>query len=198
MKNKIIALVGVMALLTTVTTGCLSVKTTETMAVVKQADGSYTTNYTKVVTTKNQDPLKDKTVRYTESMVGFRLNVSPAPTGVSGGLSPFSLVFGKQKMTWDTVPVYVGVTAGYTPPYAVSGSGAGSLWNDSDAESIGTLAGVLPNAAYTQSTTTPVNLLVPTTGTVVAPTTITSVGYVTNIVNGVTNVVPVTTTTTMK
>ena len=197
MKIKMFTLIGVAALLATVTPGCVSTSTVETMTPVKQADGSYTTNWVKVVTAKHQDPLKDKSVRFTESMVGFRLNVSPAPTGVSGGLSPFSLIFGKQKMTWDTLPIYAGVSVGYTPPYAVSGSGKGSLWNDSDAENIGTLAGVLPTAAYTQADITPVNLLVPTTGTVTLPVTTTTTTFlittnaagqlVTNIVSVVTN-----------
>src|ERR1039458_5875999 len=102
MKNIVrltsIALVGIVASLGF--TGCLSVKTTETRSLVKQPDGSYTTNWTKVTVAKNQDPLKDKTVRFTDSVVGFQLKISPAPTGASGGLSPFSLMFAKEKMTW--------------------------------------------------------------------------------------------------
>jgi hypothetical protein len=197
MKNKLFALIGVAALLATVTTGCLTVKTTETVSLVKQPDGTLTTNYVKVVNARNQDPLKDKTVRFTESTVGFQLTVSPGPTGVSGGLSPFSMIFGKRKMTWDTVPIYAGVAVGYTPPYAVSGSGAGSLWNDSDAESIGTLAGVLPTAAYIQATTPPVNPLVQTTGAVAAPPVAPApvAGVVTNAIPVTTsNAIPVTTT----
>ena len=83
MKFKLVAFIGVAALLATVVTGCLSVKTTETLSPVKQADGTYTTNWVKVTNARNQDPLKDKVVRFTESMVGFKLTVSPAPTGVS-------------------------------------------------------------------------------------------------------------------
>jgi hypothetical protein len=190
--KKIFTLIAVAALLATVTTGCLSVKTTETVAVVKQEDGSYTTNYTKVVLAKHQDPLKDKWVRFTESMVGLRLNVSPAPTGVSGGLSPLSLVFGKQKLTWDTLPIYPGVATGYTPPIGIAASGAGSLWNDSDTENMSSQAGILPPVAYTPSVTTPVNLLVQTTGAVAAPPVATTptAGVVTNAVP----VVPITTT----
>lgn len=191
--KKMFTLIAMTALLATFTTGCLSTKTTETMSPVKRADGSYTTNWTTVVTTKHQDPLKDKVVRFTESMVGLRLNVSPAPTGVSGGLSPLSLVFGKQKMTWDTWPIYPGVAIGYTPPISIAASGAGSLWNDSDTENMGSQAGILPSAAFTPAVTTPVNLLVPTTGAVAAPP-VTVIYVYTNAVPLAPTTIPVTTT----
>lgn len=169
--SKSCSLIGVAAIaLATFTTGCLSTRTTETWTPVKGADGVYLTNYTKTVTARNQDPLKDKVVRATEKSVGLKLQVFPGPAGTSSSLSPLDLLFGMQKVTYVSIPVYYsGGSTGYTPPLSYAASGAGSLWNDSDVENLATVANLLPGTnAYYATPLTPVNILQPTTGTVLA------------------------------
>lgn len=157
--------------LATLTTGCLSTKTTETWTPVKGADGVYLTNYTKTINAKHQDPLKDKVVRMTEKSVGLKLQVLPGPAGTSSSLSPLDLLFGMQKTTYVSIPIYYsGGSNGYTPPLSYAASGAGSLWNDSDVENLATTGGLLPGTnAYYATPINPVNLLQPTTGTILAP-----------------------------
>ncbi len=138
---------------------------------MKGPDGVYLTNYTKTITAKGQDPLKDKITRLTEKSVGLKLQVLPGPAGTSSSLSPLDLLFGMQKTTWVSIPVYPGNSgAGYTPPLSYAASGAGSLWNDSDVENLATAANLLPGTnAYYATPLTPVNILQPTTGTITAP-----------------------------
>jgi hypothetical protein len=184
MKNKLTLLIAMLA--TALLAGCLSTKTTETWSKVKQPDGSYVTNYSKTIKEKNQDPLKDKIVRTTQKTVGLDLQVMPAPTGTSGGLSPLKLFFGMGKMTWVTIPIYREGTNFYTPSLAYAASGAGSLWNDSDVENLSTAPSLLPTNAYYATPLTPVNLITPTSGTV-SPQTTTTIQSVTG-TNGATTV----------
>ena len=157
-----------------IATGCLSTKTTETWTPVKGPDGVYLTNYTRTITAKHQDPLKDKVVRATEKSVGLKLQVLPGPAGTSSSLSPLDLLFGMQKVTYVSIPIYYsGGSNGYTPPLSYAASGAGSLWNDSDVENLATAAALLPGTnAYYATPLTPVNIIQPTTGTVSPPTII--------------------------
>jgi len=166
--------------------GCLSTKTTETATPTKGSDGILYTNWSKVTTAKNQDPLKDKALRITEKSVGIKFQVFPGPAGTSSSLSPLNLLFGMEKMTYVSFPVYAGVSTGYTPPMSYAASGFGSLWNDSDVENLATASGLIPGTnAYYATPENPVNILQPTTGTVVTPTTT---------VNSGTNTVTTTTT----
>ena len=173
MKQKItVLLIAVFS--ASLLTGCLSTRTTETWTPVKTADGLWLTNYTRTISSKNQDPLKDKIIRGTEKSVGLKLQVLPGPAGTSSSLSPLDLLFGMQKVTYVSIPIYhdAGMgTNGYTPPLSYAASGAGSLWNDSDVENLSTAAGLLPGTnAYYAAPITSVNLIQPTTGTVAAPT----------------------------
>lgn len=179
--RKLFFSIGVAAIaLATLSTGCLSTKTTETWTPVKTPDGTYLTNYTKTITAKNQDPLKDKITRLTEKSVGLKLQVLPGPAGTSSSLSPLDLLFGMQKTTWVSIPVYHSDGSSYTPPLSYAASGFGSLWNDSDVENLATSSGLLPGTnAYYATPQNPVNLLQPTTGTVLAQAPPTII-YVTN------------------
>ena len=188
MKQKItVLLIAVFS--ATLITGCLSTKTTETWTPVKTPDGLWLTNYTKTISAKHQDPLKDKIIRGTEKSVGLKLQILPGPAGTSSSLSPLDLLFGMQKVTYVSIPVYsvAGQTNGYTPPLSYAASGAGSLWNDSDVENLSTAANLLPGTnAYYATPITSVNVLQPTTGTIVTPTISTTTGTGTNSVTTIT------------
>jgi len=167
--------------LTLMTTGCLSTRTVETWTPVAGPNGTYLTNYTRTLTAKHQDPLKDKVIRATEKSVGLKLQVFPGPAGTSSSFSPLDLLFGMQKATYVSFPVYAGNSNGYTPPLSYAASGAGSLWNDSDVENLATTTGLLPGTnAYYATPLTPVNLLQPITGTVAIPSVTTASSVVTN------------------
>jgi hypothetical protein len=182
MKTKLLSCLALavgLGALAALDSGCMSTRSVTTAQPVKQADGSIVTNEVTTTTTKGQDPLKDKVDRYTAQTWGLSLRVLPPAAGTSGNLSPVDVLFGKRKETWDSYPVYPGVEFGYTPPFAVGASTSGSLWNDSDTENIASAPGLNPTNAYYQSGTpssTVVNPLQVTSGTVTAPTIV----FVTN------------------